>query len=171
MDYVEGVCSRCSAPVPCSHRRRRVHDRGCGSESRSFLGAEGGWSASYAVILSATFKTFTDLPSAGSILNINSTHTTNATLFWEGVNRFHKYSNHFVDNGLYVYFEIGTTGQSLHIQPFVAINQTTAQLAAILKPLYDDLNAIGLKYEAVTMILSSTSISICSKTSRRVARL
>ncbi len=51
---------------------------------------------------------------------------------------------------MYAYFEIGTTGQSLHIQPFVAINQTAAQLQAILKPLYDDLKAIGLKYEAVT---------------------
>ncbi|KAH8890145.1 FAD-binding domain-containing protein [Thozetella sp. PMI_491] len=115
-----------------------------------FWALKGGGPASYAVILSATFKTFPDLPSAGSILNINSTHTNDSDLFWAGVNRFHKWSNHFVDNGLYVYFEIGTAGESLHIQPFVAINQTAAQLEAILKPLYDDLDAIGLKYEAVT---------------------
>ncbi|KAH8895378.1 FAD-binding domain-containing protein [Thozetella sp. PMI_491] len=116
-----------------------------------FWALKGGGPSAFAVVLSVTFKTFTDLPSAGSILDINGTHTTNATLFWEGVKRFHKYSNRFVDSGLYAYYEMGNFGAlRLHIQPFVAIGQTTTQLLAILKPLYDELNAIGLNYSAVT---------------------
>ncbi|KAF3771369.1 FAD-binding domain-containing protein [Cryphonectria parasitica EP155] len=107
-----------------------------------FWALRGGGPAAYAVILSTTFRAYEDVPSSGAILNINSTHTTNETLFWEAVSIFLGYSNHFVDSGLYVYYEL--TDLRLHIQPFVAINQTTEQLDTILQPLFDDLNSIGL---------------------------
>lgn len=89
-----------------------------------------------------SFRTFVDVPSAGAILNINSTHTTNETVFWEAVRIFHSYSNSFVDNGLYVYFEISAS--TLHIQPFVAVNQTAGELDVILEPLFGQLDVIGL---------------------------
>lgn len=40
---------------------------------------------------------------------------------------------------------------SLHVQPFVAINQSAEQLNAVLKPLFEDLDRIGLKnYSSTT---------------------
>ncbi|KAB5545730.1 hypothetical protein GE09DRAFT_217595 [Coniochaeta sp. 2T2.1] len=115
-----------------------------------FWALRGGGPGTYAVVLSATYKTHVDLPSSGVILNINSTHTNATELFWKGVTAFHKYSNRFVDNGLYVYYVIGMFGLHLNVQPFVAFGKNSTELAAIVQPLYDDLKAIGLKYDAVT---------------------
>jgi hypothetical protein len=72
--------------------------------------------------------------------------SSNATLFWEAVRVFHGYSAHFVDNGLYVYYELGTAGQNLHVHPFVGIGKTPAQLQAVLKPMFDDLAKLGIPY-------------------------
>jgi hypothetical protein len=114
-----------------------------------FWALRGGGPGSYAVILTATYKTHLDLPSSGIILNINSTHTNDSALFWKGVAAFHKYSNHYVDNGLYVYYVLGQFGMHLNVQPFVAFGKNSTELAAIVKPFYDELDAMGLKYDAV----------------------
>lgn len=100
------------------------------------------------MVLSTTVATFTDLPSAGIILDINSTHTTNLTLFWAGVNLFTSYSNTFTNAGLYAYF--GVRNLRLHMQPLTGINKTAVQLTAILKPLLNDFDSIGLNYTTVT---------------------
>jgi FAD/FMN-containing dehydrogenase len=111
-----------------------------------FWALKGGGPASFGVIVEASYKTFDDTPSAGITLDINTSHTTNATLFWEAVRKFHGYSTHFVDKGLYVYYELGLAGQSLHVHPFVGIGKTLAELQGIVKPLFDDLDALGIRY-------------------------
>lgn len=113
-----------------------------------FWALRGGGPSAFGVILSATFQTFVDVPSAGATLDINPSHTSNRTLLWEAINIFHSYSNHFVDNGLYVYFEVGVFG--LHVQPFLAVNQTSAQLDAIIAPVLRDLDGIGIRYSTTT---------------------
>ncbi|KAK3297304.1 uncharacterized protein B0H64DRAFT_122287 [Chaetomium fimeti] len=111
-----------------------------------FWGLRGGGPGAFAVILEATYKTFDDPPSAGINLDIDRTHTTNATLFWEAVRIFHGYSTYFVDNDLYVYYELGTAGQNLHVHPFVGVGKTLAELRAVVQPMFDDLDAIGIEY-------------------------
>lgn len=113
-----------------------------------FWALRGGGPSAFGVILSATFQTFVDVPSAGATLDINPSHTDNRTLLWEAITIFHGYSNHFVDNGLYVYFEVGVFG--LHVRPFVAVNQTTAQLDAIIAPVLRDLDGIGIRFSTST---------------------
>jgi hypothetical protein len=110
-----------------------------------FWGLKGGGPASFAVILSATFKTFPETRAAGATMYVNSTRTTNETLFWEAVRIFHSHANDFVDNGLYVYFTVAPL--SLRVRPWVAINQTAAQLDAILAPLKTELTAAGVPFE------------------------
>ena len=66
-------------------------------------------------------------------------------MFWEGVRIFHSYANHFNDHGLYVYFSVGP--MSMRVRPFVAVNQTAAQLDAILAPVKADLTAAGVPFE------------------------
>jgi len=107
---------------------------------------KGGGASTFAVVLSSTFATYTDLPSAGLIMYINQTQTTDLDLWWKGVGLFHSYANHFVDAGLYVYYQIVAPG-ILTVKPFVAINQTTTQLRATVAPLLADLDKIGLKYD------------------------
>ena len=74
-----------------------------------------------------------------------SISTTDEDLFWEGVRLFHSQSNHFVDNGLYVYFELGALFFS--VKPFVAVNQTAEELETILAPLVEGLEEAGVPHE------------------------
>jgi hypothetical protein len=110
-----------------------------------FWAMKGGGPATFGVALSVTMKTFPDIKSAGAIMYINSTHTTDSAVWWKGFTAFHKHSNHFVDNGLYVYFEVFP--QTLRIRPWVAIGKTAAELKVILQPMVDELNAQGIPFE------------------------
>jgi FAD/FMN-containing dehydrogenase len=116
------------------------------TNSDLFWALRGGGPAAFGVIVEATYKIFDDKPSAGLHLDIDMTQSTNATLFWEAIRIFHGYSTHFVDNGLYVYYELGTMGQNLHVHPFVGIGKTPAELQAVLQPMFDDLDALGVTY-------------------------
>lgn len=110
-----------------------------------FWALKGGGPASFAVILSVTMKTFPDIPSAGATLYINSTHTVDSDLWWNGTSIFHKWSNHFVDNGLYVYFEIFPF--TFRVRPFVGIGKTKAQLQNIVQPFLDELTSRGVPFD------------------------
>ncbi|KAI0005787.1 FAD-binding domain-containing protein [Xylariaceae sp. FL0662B] len=112
-----------------------------------FWALKGGGPSTYAVVLSATLKTFPEQKSAGVIVNVNFTHTNDVDVFWEGVRSFHKYSNHFVDSGLYAYFEL--MALRLHIQPFVGFGKTSKDMAAILKPMFDEFEEKGIPYDTV----------------------
>ncbi|KAK1751039.1 hypothetical protein QBC47DRAFT_417474 [Echria macrotheca] len=110
-----------------------------------FYALKGGGPASYAVIISMTVKTFPDLPSAGAELYINTTHTVDSDTFWNGTSIFHKWSNHFVDNGLYVYFELMPF--TFRARPFVGIGKTAAELQAVLAPFLAELAAHNIPHD------------------------
>ncbi|KAK3358541.1 hypothetical protein B0T24DRAFT_494709, partial [Lasiosphaeria ovina] len=105
-----------------------------------FWALKGGGPASFAVILSVTMKTFPDLASSGATLYVNGT-----TLWVDGLDVFHKWSNHFVDNGLYVYYEMMPF--TLRARPFVGIGKTMAELQEMLQPFLDELTARGVPFE------------------------
>lgn len=87
------------------------------------------------------------MPSAGIVLDVNSTHTTDLNLFWSGVRLFTNYSSHFASSGLYAYF--GVRSLRLHVQPLLGINQTAAQVEATIRPLLNEFDKIGLNYTAI----------------------
>ncbi|KXH49751.1 isoamyl alcohol oxidase [Colletotrichum simmondsii] len=113
-----------------------------------FFGLKGGGPSSYAVVTSVTFRTYPEEKAAGGVLYINGTSGVNETTFWEGVRVFHKWSNHFVDSGLYVYWELGS--MMLNVQPFVAFGKTQGELDAIIKPMLDELKASNVPFESST---------------------
>ena len=114
---------------------------------------KGGGPLTYAIVLSATVQTWDDLPAAGASLFINSTLTTDQDVLWEGIRIFHKYSNHLVDNGLYVYFKIFPF--TFRVLPFMAIDSTKNQLDAITAPLLADLEAAQVPFEYASREFSS----------------
>ncbi len=116
------------------------------SNADLYWALRGGGPGTYGVVLSTTYATFRDLPSAGMILNINSTHTNDSALFWAGVTAFHSHANRLVEAGLYVYYEL-FPGR-LHVQPILGINQTAAQLTSLVAPLLRELDTLGLRYSA-----------------------
>lgn len=90
-------------------------------------------------------KTFPDVKSSGAIMYINSTHTNDSSVFWSGISTFHKYSNRFVDNGLYAYFEI--LPATFRVRPWVGIGKTATELKAVLQPMLNELDAKKIPYE------------------------
>lgn len=113
-----------------------------------FWALKGGGPSTFAAVLSVTVKTYPDLPSTAVILNINFTHTVDPDVYWKGVDAFHSLSNHYVENGLFVYYEL--LPLRLHVQPFVGPNKTEAEMEAIVKPLFEKLDTEGVPYSKVT---------------------
>ncbi|KAL2268984.1 hypothetical protein VTJ83DRAFT_3830 [Remersonia thermophila] len=119
------------------------------TNSDLFWALKGGGPGAFGVIVEATFKLFDDKPSAGVNLDINlsgSTDPNAVDLFWNAVGIFHSYSTQWVDEGLYVYYELGTMGHNLRVHPFVGIGKTPQELAALLQPMFNELNALGVPY-------------------------
>lgn len=92
-------------------------------------------------------KTFPETPTAGVIINVNSTHTANETLVWEAFRAFHNLSNRWVDTGMTVYYEY-VPGR-LHIQPFVGPNMDKAKIIQIVQPLFDQFKKDGIQYDSI----------------------
>ncbi|KAI0891265.1 FAD-binding domain-containing protein [Annulohypoxylon nitens] len=113
-----------------------------------FWGLKGGGPSTFAVVLSVTLKTYPVQKAAGVLININSTLTNDTNVFWDGVTTFHKYANAYVTAGLYVYFEL--MPQRLHIQPVLGVGKTSAEVEAILQPMFDELKEKGIPYDTTS---------------------
>lgn len=113
-----------------------------------FWALKGGGPSTFGVVLSATLKTFPEVPTAGIILNINATHTTDAELFWTGVAAFHNQAPTFVEHGMFVYYVL-SPGR-LHVQPIVGPNMTAAQLERVAQPMFAALRRAGVPYSTST---------------------
>ncbi|KAF2690953.1 FAD/FMN-containing isoamyl alcohol oxidase-like protein MreA [Lentithecium fluviatile CBS 122367] len=113
-----------------------------------FWALKGGGPSTFAVVTSITVKTFPEVAVAGTIVNINSTHTNDTKVFNEGFKIFHNLANHYVKHGMFVYFEL-SVGR-LHIAPFVGPRMDEAKVNEVLKPLFDQLDAAKIPYDKYT---------------------
>ena len=113
-----------------------------------FWALKGGGGSTFGIVLSVTVKTFPEVPSASIILNINSTHTNDTSLFYKGVAALHDLSNHWVDHGMTVYYEL--MDNRFHVQPILGPNMTAEQIQDIAKPMFDKLDAEGVPYSTST---------------------
>jgi hypothetical protein len=100
------------------------------------------------VVTSVTVKTFPEIPVSGTRININSTHTNDTEVFNQGFKIFHNLANHYVNHGMFVYFEL-SSGR-LHIAPFVGPRMDETKLNQVLKPLFDQLDAAKIPYDKHT---------------------
>ncbi|EJD43860.1 FAD binding domain-containing protein [Auricularia subglabra TFB-10046 SS5] len=111
-----------------------------------FWALKGGGPSTFGVVVSATVKTFPEVPTAGIILNINTTHTTNVDLFWKGVAAFHNQAVTFVERGMFVYYELMQL--RLHVRPIVGPNMTATQIQQVAQPMFDALRSAGVPYNS-----------------------
>ncbi|KAF2839188.1 FAD binding domain-containing protein [Patellaria atrata CBS 101060] len=107
-----------------------------------FWALKGGGPGTYGVVVSVTVKTFDELPTAG--LQLDLAAGQDSELFWKAVAYFHNRAPYWVDNGMFVYYELGDG--FLHIAPFVGPNMNMAKIKRVIKPLIDDLDAAGVGY-------------------------
>lgn len=115
-----------------------------------FWALKGGGPSAFAVVVAITVKTHPEVQTSGTILNINSTHTNDTALITKAFTLFHNQANHYSNNGMFVYFEQGPGPTRLHIAPFVGPNMNETKLNTILKPLFDQLDAIKIPYDTYT---------------------
>ncbi|KAF2739860.1 FAD-binding domain-containing protein [Polyplosphaeria fusca] len=115
-----------------------------------FWALKGGGPSTFAVVYSLTVKTYPEVPTAGTIVNINSTHTNDTAVFNKGFKIFHNLANHYVEHGMFVYFEQGPGPGRLHIAPFVGPRMDEAKVNEVLKPLFDQLDAAKIPYDKYT---------------------
>ena len=113
-----------------------------------FWTLKGGGGSTFGIVLSVAIKTFPEVPSASIILDINSTHTNDTSLLYKGVAAVHDLSNHWVDYGMTVYYEL--MGNRFHVQPILGPNMTAVQIQEIAKPMFDKLHAEGVPYSTST---------------------
>ncbi|KAK0385136.1 hypothetical protein NLU13_7614 [Sarocladium strictum] len=116
-----------------------------GENSDLYWALKGGGPGNFAVVLSATFKTWNDLPSAGAYMFMNFTTISDPDVYWEGIRIFHGHASRMTSAGLYVYFELGEL--MLRVLPFVAINKSQKELDLLTQPLLDDLRAADVPFE------------------------
>ncbi|TFK20086.1 FAD binding domain-containing protein [Coprinopsis marcescibilis] len=108
-----------------------------------FWGLKGGGPSTFAALLSVTVKTFPEIPTAGVVMTFNS---ANADVTWRAFGAFHNLANRWVENGMFVYYEM--FGTFFNIRPFVGPNMNAAKINQVLQPLYDQLRSMGIQYTA-----------------------
>jgi hypothetical protein len=106
-----------------------------------FWGLRGGGPSTFAAIVSVTVKTFPETPAAGVVMQLN---TFDQNLFWRGFAAFHNLSPRWVENGMFVYYEL--FGGFLNIRPFVGVNMTRTKITEVVQPLFDQLRTLGISY-------------------------
>lgn len=67
-----------------------------------FWALKGGGPGAFGVVISATLKTFPEVPSTGMTLSIMG----EGDGFWKGVADFHNLANSYTDAGMYVWFSL-----------------------------------------------------------------
>ncbi|KAH7096013.1 hypothetical protein FB567DRAFT_432188 [Paraphoma chrysanthemicola] len=112
-----------------------------------FWALKGGGPSTFAVVTAITVKTFPEVPTAGARVYINDTHTSDNAVAAKAFKIFHNLSNHYANNGMFVYFENGPGPNRLQIAPFVGPNMDMAKLNTVLKPFFDQLDAANIPYE------------------------
>ncbi|KAK7214219.1 hypothetical protein V2G26_021397 [Clonostachys chloroleuca] len=113
-----------------------------------FWALTGGGPSTFGIVTLITVKMFPEQKSAGMVLSINPTHTNDTELFWRAVDAFHGLANHYVDNGMFGYYELSEL--NLQVQPLMAPRMTAAELDKALEALFEKLDKLNVPYTTYT---------------------
>lgn len=95
------------------------------TNSDLFWALKGGGPGAFGVVISATLKTFPEVPSTGMTLSI----TGEGDGFWKGVADFHNLANSYTETGMYVWFSLANG--MLMVRPFVGPDMTRAEFESV----------------------------------------
>ena len=131
-----------------------------------FWALRGGGGSTFGVVVSVTIKVYPRLPVSVTQFSFRSGGGVSADSFWKAVRTYFDLFISNADNGTYGYFNINSmpdinmsspssgppvappssnaTSFTFTMHPFFAPNMTIAQSDALLKPLYDRLNALNI---------------------------
>lgn len=116
------------------------------TNSDLYWALSGGGGGTYAVVLSATVRAYTDAKVAGAQLQMAAAGTT-ADKFYQAIARFHALVPNITDSGTSTAFVF--TSQVFSIAPITAFNQTSAQVKTTLAPFIAVLTELAIPYSIV----------------------
>ena len=58
--------------------------------------------------------------------------------------------HHWVDHGMFIYFELGLFASRLHVQPTVVPKVIATQITEVRRPMFNALCGQGVRYSSVT---------------------
>ncbi|QSZ31871.1 hypothetical protein DSL72_001440 [Monilinia vaccinii-corymbosi] len=134
----------------------------CNSKTNSdvFWMLRGGGGSTIGVVTSLTVKLYPKLETTAVSFNFTIGDTPGNDAFWGGVRAYIDNAQRFVDAGAYGYYYLGASAIQFgsdrgskdyyfRMQSFVAPNKTVAQTQALLKPWFDVLDSLHIKYTPV----------------------
>ncbi|KAG7094812.1 hypothetical protein E1B28_005625 [Marasmius oreades] len=103
----------------------------------------GGGGGTYGIVWSVTIRPHQDLPVSIASLNFTSEDNTQ-DVFWQALNAYQASTLNLTD---YEVFGIARyTSKLFSLYPIFAVNKTSEELSALLKPLLNTLDGLGVKY-------------------------
>ena len=123
-----------------------------------FWALRGGGGGTFGVVTSATVRVHPALPIVTSAFNFTSaTPGITPDVFWDGVGAYVESIPAFTDAGVYSYFWVYNRSgvHSFEMRPLFAPNHTLASFAALARPLWDRLRALGIGVSPYTTLHSN----------------
>ncbi|KAL0570059.1 hypothetical protein V5O48_011901 [Marasmius crinis-equi] len=106
----------------------------------------GGGGGTYGIVWSVTVKAHQDLPVTTVSLNFTSEGITQDT-FWKAIDAFQARTPSLTDAKLWASVSYGTGFFS--IDPLFAVNKTISEVSALIRPLLDTYDQLGINYTSV----------------------
>lgn len=123
--------------------------RAAPDENHDLYWALSGGGPGYAVVWSATYRVFPDRKMVGTNLIFDrSDRKTAEQDYWDVIEFWHSMAANITDSGGYTY--TGYNESHFEMTPLFSPKQTREQVLALLKPLHDKLDSVGIKYVSNT---------------------
>ncbi|KAJ6114909.1 FAD linked oxidase N-terminal [Penicillium sp. IBT 16267x] len=114
-----------------------------------FWAIRGGGGGTYGVVTSIISRVHPKVGVTVSTFSFATSSTVSANTFWAGVRAYFQRFPAHADAGTYAYFWIINTGENSFeflMNPFFAVNHTLNEFNTLVKPWFDDLNALGIPF-------------------------
>ena len=105
----------------------------------------GGGAGNYGVVYSMTVKAHEDVTTSGILLGFTKAQAGEKA-FWEAIKYFHAIVHTWSDVGGMTIYTF--TDETFNITPLTIPGKTKAEVEALVAPLFDKLESLGIKYEA-----------------------
>lgn len=123
--------------------------RAAPDENEDLYWALSGGGPGYAVVWSATYRIFPDRKMVGTNLIFDKSDRKTADQdYWDVIEFWHSMAPNITDTGGYTY--TGYNDSHFEMTPLFSPKQTREQVLALLKPLHDKLDSLGMKYTSNT---------------------
>ncbi|PSN65436.1 FAD/FMN-containing isoamyl alcohol oxidase-like protein MreA [Corynespora cassiicola Philippines] len=118
-----------------------------------FWALRGGGGSTFGVVTSVIVRAHPKMPVVTSVFSYETGGNITKEVFWEGTRKFFELFIPFADAHTYTYFfvwPLGSDGLSFQMAPFFAPNHTIESFNELVRPWFDRLSELGIKFTPKT---------------------